>query len=280
MISLVSVGWAIFSVHSVAWLPAAFAVTVEVDPNSIVVSGEGNFETEVDSAHTMSTFALSPATDDGGSDDPGESRLESQQCFMVGWPWLGSNHESELAPPECISGLTAVSTEDAPYTRTFIGLGPETSGTTALLDYLSRDLRVVGVGERDFFSWEQNFRKGIGHYLDTHRRAYHRLVGRFMGNGEDDDDEGDDEYDDGEDNDQDEEDCESTAETKSGRDQGNEGSGFLSDGDDSIVHCEEGDRREGGNIFDSDKTKKTKKKKRGAPRLDEMVFAEKSPLYG
>ena len=93
-------------------------------------------------------------------------------CFKLGYAW---KPEYEGKPPECLDGLTVVPPDLQPFSRVFIGLGPETSGTTALLDALANDARVVPIGERDFFSWEQNFRHGIQSYLGSHRNVYRNL---------------------------------------------------------------------------------------------------------
>jgi hypothetical protein len=170
-------------------------------------------------------------TSSGGEATHPLSAENHSSCFMVGWAW---SHQNDGSPPECIFGLTDVSVEDQPYTRGFIGLGPETSGTTALLDYLSRDNRVVGVGERDFFSWDQHFRQGMASYLAIHRRAYERME-ESMANPSTDTDEFD-EYGDQEFTD-------------------HEGSGSV----------------EGS---------KNPPSLKSLPALEEMVFAEKSPLYG
>ena len=169
--------------------------------------------------------------------------MEYEDSRASRWGSVEAQHEGR--PPDCVEGLSVVPRTLQPYSRVFIGLGPETTGTTALLDALGSDPRVVPIGERDFFSWEQNFRNGIASYLETHRRVYARFREqdakfrlrdakrrRRRGDATAADDSGDNDDDDEEEDDEDEDD------------------------------------RDGDWTYEP------------LPPLEEMVFAEKSPLYG
>ena len=186
-----------------------------------------------------------------GDSDDDEKEYEDYPCFKVGYPW---RLENENKPPECLDGLTVIPHDLLPYSRVVIGLGPETSGTTAFLDKLGADARVVPIGERDFFSWESNFRGGITSYLETHRRVYSRLQqedSKFRHRRR-----------------SREESKMSIRSKKAERDKSDKTT-LFGDEDDDGVNADSDDSWEEDNMAYEP-----------LPPLQEMIFAEKSPLYG
>lgn len=83
-------------------------------------------------------------------------------------PW---KPENEGKAPDCVD-FGNLSPEDQQFLPDLIGIGAETTGTTALHDYMNRHKRVIPVGERDFFSWENNYRQGARGLVSVFKRSF------------------------------------------------------------------------------------------------------------
>lgn len=103
--------------------------------------------------------------------------IEPRSCFLVGYPWKA---HFERVPPDCLEHmrLRDVEPDLRPYLLNTVGIGAETTGTTAMFDYIGRHPKAFASGERDHFSWENNYRNGINGFCRIFQKSFDREVNK------------------------------------------------------------------------------------------------------